>query len=115
MTDLKNRIGSRIRLARKDRGLTQEKLAEKIGKAVETVSNIERGNTFTGIATLEAIAKALKTPVRDFFDEPGETRKLSKKRIELEHQLRRMVPPLSDDHLQVAIDLVASLIKQRKG
>jgi len=33
-------------------------LAEAVGRAVETISNIERGYALTGLETLEGIAKA---------------------------------------------------------
>jgi transcriptional regulator with XRE-family HTH domain len=57
--DLKSHIGIRVRSARRRSGLTQERLAEVVAKTVETISNIERGHTLTGLGTLERIAKAL--------------------------------------------------------
>ncbi|HIF49350.1 MAG TPA: XRE family transcriptional regulator, partial [Cytophagales bacterium] len=41
--ELKKYIGQKVRSARLSRSLTQEALSERIGKAVETISNIERG------------------------------------------------------------------------
>ena len=52
-------IGIRVQAARKECGLTQEQLAEAIGKTVETVSNIERGVKLPGLLTLYAISEAL--------------------------------------------------------
>jgi|GEM_PF-3583320 len=60
-------FGKRVRKLRKARGLTQENLAEKIGKTVDTVSNIERGFTSTPIPTMELIAEALEVELQEFF------------------------------------------------
>ena len=49
--NLKTYLGAKVREARHAKGLTQEQLAERIEKTVETVSNIERGHTFTGPKT----------------------------------------------------------------
>ena len=66
--DLKQHIGIRVRAARTRRGLTQEGVAEQIGKAAETVSNIERGQTLTGLDTLERLSRCLQIPVSEFFE-----------------------------------------------
>ena len=42
-------IGARIRLARRDAGLTQEKLAEKIGVSTVFVSQLESGSRAPGL------------------------------------------------------------------
>ena len=42
-------IGTRIRLARRDAGLTQEKLAEKIGVSTVFVSQLESGSRAPGL------------------------------------------------------------------
>ena len=44
---------------RRHRGLTQEQLAEKIGRSTATVSQLENSNTPYGQGTLEKIAEAL--------------------------------------------------------
>lgn len=64
---MKTHIGVRVKTARQSKSLTQEQLADAIGKAVETVSNIERGAMLTGIDTLRRIAQALEVPLAYFF------------------------------------------------
>ncbi len=66
--DLKKIIGKRVQIYRKQRSLTQEELAEKIDKTVETVSNIERGIKLPGLATLEDIRKALGVSLSELID-----------------------------------------------
>jgi len=61
-------LGLRIKALRDDRDLTQEQLAELIGKSVDTVSSIERGKSAPGFATAFDIAKALGVSYVDLFD-----------------------------------------------
>lgn len=66
--DFKKKIGERVKAIRKAKGFTQEQLAEKIDKTVETVSNIERGKKLPSLITLEEIRKALNSRMSDFLD-----------------------------------------------
>ncbi len=111
---MKQHIGIRVRAARTRRGLTQEGVAEKIGKAVETVSNIERGQTLTGLDTLERLSKCLQVPLGDFFEGYDADRAVHKSRLELEQRLREHVRVLSDDDLKVAVNLVEVLANHRR-
>lgn len=52
-------ISRNVKFYRKKRGLTQLQLAEKIGKTVEMVCQIENNVAGTKLATLDAIANAL--------------------------------------------------------
>jgi len=61
-------LGHRIKALRKERKLSQEDLAEMIGKSVDTVSNIERGFSSTRLSTVFEIAEALKVGFIDLFD-----------------------------------------------
>ncbi|UZE49814.1 helix-turn-helix domain-containing protein [Rhodopseudomonas sp. P2A-2r] len=65
--DLKLKFGMRIRGLREAQGMTQDELAEKIGRSVDTVSNIERGVYGTRIDVAGRIATILKVSVADLF------------------------------------------------
>ena len=52
-------LGKRLREARNAKGLTQEKLAEKIGSSYVYISEIERGNKMPSIPMLISIVEAL--------------------------------------------------------
>lgn len=54
-------IGQRVRLLRKARGLSQEKLAEKVGISTTHMSHIETGSTKLSLPVLAALSKALDT------------------------------------------------------
>ena len=52
-------LGRRIQELRRDNGYSQEQFAEKIGVAINTLSNIERGNAFMTAQTMESLLKCL--------------------------------------------------------
>ncbi len=111
---MKQHIGIRVRAARTRRGLTQEGVAEKIGKAAETVSNIERGQTLTGLETLERLGRCLQVPVSDFFEGFDADRDVHKGRVELEQRLSELTRSLSDDDLKIVVDLIGGLSRHRQ-
>lgn len=57
------RLGRNIADSRKRTGLTQAKLAERLGVDTETVSRFERGVTLPSLPTLERIASQLNTSI----------------------------------------------------
>ena len=52
-------IGQRIKQVRRDRGMTQERLAEALSVSVGYISQIERGVTKISLETLAAVAGCL--------------------------------------------------------
>ncbi len=62
-------ISQRIKVLRKERGITQAQLAEKIDKTVEMISHLENCSAATKLTTLEDIAKALNVDVYELFIE----------------------------------------------
>ena len=53
-------IGQRIRNLRKEKGLSQEQLAELIGISLSFMGHIERGTRTASVETLARISKALE-------------------------------------------------------
>ena len=60
-------IGQRIAALRKEAGLTQEELSERVGSTKSTISRIESGHERASLQRLIEIADALDADVRDFF------------------------------------------------
>ena len=56
-------VGKMIALIRKDRGLSQQQLATRVGITKQAVSNYERGEREPDYVTLEAIADVLNVPM----------------------------------------------------
>ena len=113
--NLKTHIGLKVKAARHDKGLTQEQLAEAIGKAVETVSNIERGFALTGIDTLHKIAQATGVQLTFFFGDIADDRNVSLRRLEAEQKLRGCAKALGDDDLSLALALMETMVRERVG
>ena len=63
-------IGNTIRKLRREQGLTQEKLAERIEVTCQQLQRYEYGKNKLNIEQLQAIAQALQMPVSHFFNEP---------------------------------------------
>lgn len=67
MSTLRRQIGALVRHHREMAGLTQAELGDKVGKALESIGRIERGEITPSLKTLEELARALKVDVRAFF------------------------------------------------
>ena len=67
---LQKSVGRAIRMHRERVGLTQAALAEAVGLTEQYIGVVERGARAPSFRTLEALARTLKTPVRDFFPRP---------------------------------------------
>lgn len=68
-------FGTRIRMLRKERQLTTEKLAEAAGVSAGAISQIERGNGNPSFATLVQLAHGLQLPVGQLL-EPSQVHKV---------------------------------------
>ena len=62
-------FGRSVRSLRKQRGLSQEDLAEACGLSRNYISDIERGVRNPGLLVLVGLAKALKVPLRELAEE----------------------------------------------
>lgn len=63
--DVQRRIAVNVKRVRKERGLSQEELADRAGVHRTYVSQIERGVKNATFISLDKIAKALGTPLSE--------------------------------------------------
>ena len=61
-------VGLRIRMRRKEVGVSQERLAEALGITFQQVQKYERGANRVSASKLWEIAQALRTPVAYFYE-----------------------------------------------
>ncbi len=97
-------MGWRIQFIRKNRGMTQAALAEKVGIEPSNISHIERAASKVGLATLVKIANALQCSVDDLLCDS----------IECEHEaFENLLIALTKDctpkELQLLTDLVQAI------
>ena len=102
---LQNRVALRIKTIRKQKGLTQELLAERIDRTTDAVSQLERGRSLPSFETLERLSAALGVPIRDFFDLDDQS-KSSPRRESLFTKLIYLARNMSDKELQTAVQLL---------
>jgi len=79
---LKLRIGRNIAAYRKNAGLTQVGLAEKLNYSDKAVSKWERGESVPDVLTLMALAKQFDITVNDLLADPDELPANSESRLE---------------------------------
>jgi transcriptional regulator with XRE-family HTH domain len=60
-------FGKRLSVARKQKGITQEHLAELVGVHRTYIGFIEQGKRNPSIGNVYKIAKALKIPIKNLF------------------------------------------------
>lgn len=67
MSDLMDSIGGRIRSLRKDKGWSQEELADRAGLHFTYIGKIERSEHKVTIESLEKVTRALGVSLEEFF------------------------------------------------
>lgn len=104
--ELQKLLGNKIRKLRKNSGLNQDELAEKLGIATNTLSNIERGKAFMTSATLEKIANIFCVSYSDLFKFNNE---VSAKDL-YNNIIKRLNNIKEDKDKLLAIDYIVNLI-----
>jgi DNA-binding NtrC family response regulator len=61
-------VGQRVRLCRKDQLLTLKQLANRVGKSVSLLSQIELGKSAASVSTLYELSRALGVKMTYFFE-----------------------------------------------
>lgn len=74
--DENKKLGKRLRELRQERGLTIREVSARSGISVNAISMIENGRTSPSVHTLHEIAKIIKTPVAEFFNEKHLVKKI---------------------------------------
>lgn len=72
-------VGAKIKLYRKTKGWSQERLAEAIGSTPSYIGRLERGEQNVKLQTIEKIANALEVKIHQFFEDEEEGFLKSKK------------------------------------
>ncbi len=70
--DVLSVLGARLKAARKERGLTQERLAELSGRSARHIAKIEKGDVNPSFEALFTLVKALGVSFDSIFDPASE-------------------------------------------
>lgn len=68
MKSTRELLGARIKELRKQKGLTQEQLAEHVDLAARYISLIEVGRSSPSLETIDSIAATLGVELKELFD-----------------------------------------------
>ena len=112
--ELQNRIGLRVQALRKVRGLTQEGLAERSGKSVDTLSLIERGRILPALDTLYALAEGLGEPLTTLLPVDLGGLEVATPIAKLRENAWAILCQMDAPLLPVAVALLDALVKVRK-
>jgi Predicted transcriptional regulators len=99
--DTKHRLGLRLKAIRKEKKLTQEDLAARIGRSVDAISNLERGKSLPSFATIEQLCQALGIPLKTLFD--FDETPVLRHRAQLLEELLSIARGLHDTDLELAV------------
>jgi len=64
-------IGELIRRRRKELGLSQEQLSEKVGVSYQQIQRYENGGSMLNVENVQRIAQALTIPIASLFEMPS--------------------------------------------
>lgn len=90
-------LGTMIQTKRKELGLSQEKLAEKIGKTAGYVGQIERGISYPSYSTLLQLVEVLEIDAQALF---------STNDINIKHECTQIFSRLSQKQQQLALGIL---------
>lgn len=62
-------FGQKVKKLRKNLGITQEQLADRVGRGKSYICNIEKGTRTTTLEKLPALAEALEVPISELMGE----------------------------------------------
>jgi transcriptional regulator with XRE-family HTH domain len=83
VTDLRGRLGARVKQLRQARRLTQEQLAERAGLSYKFVGEVERGKGNPTLTTLGSLSEALGVALSDLLGVEAEKPMLSARQASL--------------------------------
>lgn len=97
-------LGTRINRLRKEKGITQSTLAERVGIEPSNISHIERAASKVGLGTLVKIANVLECSVDDLLCDS-----ILCEREAFENELTRIVKDCTPKELRMITDLAMAM------
>ncbi len=105
--DKKAALGTRLKTLRKQRGWSQETLAEWAGISTQYVSNIERGKENPTLAMLLGLAETLSVSPAELFD--FEVERLDRKALQAE--IRKVIETRDVERLRIALKVLRLILR----
>lgn len=103
-----NKLAEAIKLRREEMGLSQEQLAELIGKSTAFVGQLERGDSLPRFGTLEKIIQQLGIDANSLFSESLASAETNVYRV------KGMMLQMSPAKQQLVVKIVADIFDSDK-
>jgi transcriptional regulator with XRE-family HTH domain len=110
--DARRVFGQRLKDFRVSRGLTQERLAEKIDRSVDALSKLERGVGFPSLETVLELSKHLQIPLAKLLASFERNAPRTTQRLKLEARLEALLNVLDDRQLAIAVEQMKALTRK---
>lgn len=108
-SNMKEKIGLRIRELRKAKGIKQCELADKLDMERSHITKIESGKHRPSDENLEKIAKILDVKISELFDTDH-----IKTKDELISEITKLLPTLTEQETKFCYKSIVNLIQMRK-
>lgn len=105
--EIKVLFGMRMKELRKNRGLSQEGLAESVNISSKYLSRVEMGQHFPSIETLGKLADALGVELKDLFEFTHTTDST----VELRDTLKKIIKDAEDEKLRLLVKIAKAVTR----
>ena len=96
-------IGKRVKKARQDKDITQERFVEELGVSVSFISQVETGEKRFNLERITEVSKILERPISYFIDGyEGEAKN------DLE-EVVNLLKKMSDKQLKLALEVIKAI------
>lgn len=102
-------FGAHLKALRQSKNLTQEELADQVGRSVDAISKIERGASLPSLDTIIRLSTSLETTLTDLIAPLESNAQKSDQRVRLEAELFAMASSLTDAQLKIAVRQIEAL------
>lgn len=109
--ELKNHIAAVIRAARKARNMTQEEVAERIGRTPESLSNLERGQAAPSIETVISLCDVLDIKIENLLSVRKNEKSRTPEGIRVSQEIHQLIDRLDDTALSLAKEQIESVLR----
>ena len=107
MKDIKRLFGMRMKELRKNKGLSQEELAEKAEISSKYLSRVEMGQHFPSLDVLIRLANVLNVELKDFFEFAHKTSSPK----ELKESLNSLLKEADGERLRLLIKIIRAVVR----
>lgn len=109
-------IGNRVKFLRKEKGLTQEELAEKAGLQYQYIGGIERGERNISLLSFEKILETLEvSPIGFFSVNKINITEQEQNKAQLLLQHSELLKTLNKEEIMILIQIIQKMLEFKEA